>query len=540
MSELIHQVYKMLSSITWVILFQSLVVIFIGVSIIALESRKSGSTRKLYQRTLIGLALLFVLHLGLALLAILVRLEITEASSMPFILRGGALLSLIVFVWLWCFPQQNKTADILSLVFGGLVSIFILMGFFWLPSIGIGLDVNRLLLDLIGGIFAVIMLVVGIIILLVRKPALWGFGIFSFSVLITGYVLHMLGLLSNYDYPIAVFIAQLAVYPLLLLLLLRITPPVGGKQSEMSEKEDLLRHIEQQQAILDRRPSFTDPKILQSIIDIMDEVDQEVICQKIVLAVARIMRADLCALLLPPDEHGELAIGCGYDLKNENMIESFTISVEDLSEITTAMNNGEVCNFRVPTDFPELEKISGSLSLETTGPVLFVSVVSSSMEPISGLILLSPYSGREWTEGDEYYFNILARLMVHFLQHSREMANLKSQLAESHRMELVALDLYEEARVEHQLFLDQVSAFQEHEVGEQSKFDSLVASQQVHPDAQVEPIRVRDEEESADISRRWVPEFENSEIERLKSELQLALEEISLLKAELDEDSSGH
>jgi hypothetical protein len=350
----------------------------------------------------------------------------------------------------------------------------------------------------------------------------------------------MLGLLKNYDFPIAVFIAQLAVYPLLILLPLRLSPTVGGKQIEMSEKDDLLRHIEQQQAILDRRPSFTDPKILQSIIDIMDETEQDVICQKIVLAISRIMRADLSVLLMPPDENGEFLVGCGYDSKNENMIENFSISAEELPQIQIAMNKGEVRNFQDPSEVPELEKISGRLSLETTGPVLFVSVLSSSAEPISGLLLISPYSGREWSEGDEYYFNILARLMVHFLQHNREMANLKSQLAESHRMELVALDLYEEARVEHQLFLDQVSTFKEQEVGEKSKFDSLVASQQVHPDAQAEPIRVRDEEESADISRRWVPEFENSEIERLKSELHLALEEISLLKAELDEGSSGH
>ncbi len=531
----------MLSSNIWVILFQSLLVIFISGSIIALVSRKTGSARRLYQRSIIGLALLLVVNLGVWLLSILVQFEIIEVPSFPFIIRGAALLSLIIFVWLWSFPQQHKTADMISLVFGGLVFIFILLGIWWLPSIGIGLDVNRLLIDLVGGIFAVIMLTVGIFTLLVRKPALWGFGLFSFSILITGYALHMVGLLNNYDYPIAVFIAQLAVYPLLLLLPLRLPPPVGGKQSEMSEKEkeDLLRHIEQQQAILDRRPSFTDPKILQSIIDIMDEGDQEVICQKIVLTISRIMRADLCALLLPPDENGEIVVGCGYDSKNENMIENFAVAAEDLPEINTAINNGEVRNFLVPADFPELEVIAGSLSLETTGPVLFVSVLSSSEVPISGLILLSPYSGREWTEGDEYYFNILAKLLVHFLQHSREMANLNSQLAESHRMELVALDLYEEARVEHQLFLDQVSAFEEREVEERSRFDSLVASQQDHPDAQGEHMRLRDEEESADITRRWVPEFEDGEIERLKSELHLALEEISHLKAELDEGSSG-
>ena len=119
------------------------------------------------------------------------------------------------------------------------------------------------------------------------------------------------------------------------------------------------------------------------------------------------------------------------------------------------------------------------------------------------------------------------------------MANLRSQLAESHRIELEVRDLYEEAKIEHQLFLDQVSTFQEREYEVQAGIDSLETSKQVHPDAQVEQLRPRDEEESAEISRLWVPEYENSEIERLRSELQMALEEIALLKAELDEAHSG-
>ena len=541
MSELIHQAYSSLSTINWIIFFESLLITFIGLALVAVVIKQRESSRQVYQRTIIALAILLAVHSGEMLFAFLAQIDVVEGDIMPALLRGGALLSATVLVWLWCFPEKQQTADTIALVIGILASLILLLGILWLPSLGIGHEVNRLLIDLVGGVFALTLLAAGIVTILFRRPILWGFGLFSLSILAAGYVIHMIGLLNNYEYPTAVFIASIIVYPVLLLLPLRLTPPKVEQQPEMSdkEKEDLLRHIEQQQAILDRRPSFTDPKILQSIIDIMDETGQEEICQKIVLTISRIMRADICALLQPPVEDEELVVTCSYDSKIEKMCADISLPTESFPGINAAVRNGEIWNVPEQGDAPELALIAEKLSLKNAGPALLISVLSSTKDPISGLLLLSPYSGRVWTEGDEYYFKILAKLLVHFLQHSREMANLRSQLAESHRIELEVRDLYEETKIEHQLFLDQVSTFQEREYEEQAGIDSLETSEKVHPDAQVEQLRPRDEEESAEISRLWVPAYENSEIERLRSELQMALEEIALLKAELDEAHSG-
>jgi hypothetical protein len=267
----------------------------------------------------------------------------------------------------------------------------------------------------------------------------------------------------------------------------------------------------------------------------MSEEQLNEVCTKIAVTIGRIMRADICAVLSPPDEDGRIEINCGYDSKNEAVLEKVEFLSEQLARIQSANETGGVFNTTNLEDQEETSRVAQDLALGEAGPTLYIPVLNTKNELVAGVLLMSPYTGREWTDGDEYYIGILAKLLIYFFYQRKEMSNLKLQLEESRTLELEARDLYREAKLSHQLFLDQVSHFKEKDIPQRSRFEQLIASQTEGAEFQTGQEIISVEEASEEIAKRWIPEFETSELDRLQSELNLALQEISLLRSELDQ-----
>ena len=207
---------------------------------------------------------------------------------------------------------------------------------------------------------------------------------------------------------------------------------------------------------------------------------------------------------------------------------------DEVPQILSSFQTGNILNTTNAVDCKDIWNITKKLSLGEDNPALFIPVVNLNGS-VSGVLLMSPYTGREWTEGDEYYIGILAKLMVNFLFLRKEIRNLDIQLEEARSLELEARDLYQEARLKHQLFLEQVANFQEEDVTQQSRFEKLISSQSESADFQDLSGLDLLEEESEEIARHWRPEFGTDELERLQSELNLALQEIALLRSEIDQ-----
>ncbi|MFC2042677.1 hypothetical protein ACFLUA_00795 [Chloroflexota bacterium] len=502
-------------SLTYFIILQFSIV---GALLAAL-SRGHRHTGNTYRRTIVGLSVLLFLQVVLLTTALLTRFavippELIQAYSfLPVIERTIALLNIILIIWLWSYPDLIPSADT-SFLLLGLISILIMLASTgnWINQ-GAAANFNGTSVDLIASITALILLFAGIVITLIRRPVLWGFGFTMLFVLILGYLAHLVLLPQQGDYPLAVRLAQLAAFPLLLVLAQRIPRKERSLEKEIDEDEisGTLRYIQQQHAILDSRPSYTDPKVLQSLSDLFMDPNPRSVCQKITVTVARIMQADICLLIQPPNDDGEILIQCGYDSKRKMTLQNITLEGDMVPELSSTVLGGDVCVLPSDSTAPDLETLANRLGFDRSGSILALYVLSDDGKPISGIVLLSPYTGREWTQGDQYYLNVLAKLLVYFLQHSIEIAHLQDQLVVAQRTELETRQQLEHALTEEQVLMDQVSQFRE------------------------SAERMEADEQGDDIARQWVPESQLEEMEQLKGELQLALNEIALLNAALDE-----
>jgi len=519
MSEYYEPIMQLLNtgagSLTYFIILQFSI---IG-ALLAAFSRGHRRTGDTYRRTLIGLSMLLFLQVVLLVTALLVRFvdippELIQAYSfLPALDRIIALLSIILIIWLWSYPDLIPSADT-TFVLLGLIAVLIMLASTgsWINQ-GAAAIFNGTSVDLIASITALILLSAGIVIMLIRRPGLWGFGFTMLVVLGLGYLAHLILLTQQGDYPLAVRLAQMAAYPLLLVLAQRIPRNVMALEKEMDEDEisGTLSYIQQQHAILDSRPSYTDPKVLQSLNDLFMDPDPQSVCKKITVTISRIMQADICLLIQPPDDAGEILVLCGYDSNRKKILQNITLDADTLPELSSSVLGGNVCVLPADSTAPDLETFANSLALDKSGSILAVYVLSDDEKPISGIVLLSPYTGREWTQGDQYYLKTLAKLLVYFLQHSNEIAHLQDQLIVAQQTEDETRQQLEHALTEKQVLMDQVS--QSRESAE----------------------RIEADEQGDDIARQWVPESQIEEMEQLKGELQLALNEIALLSAALDE-----
>ncbi len=535
--QTVKQIYDMLSVSEAGIVIQSILLLFLGLGLLLTIRLKKEGNRSIFKRTVLGIVLLAVINIGLLVILIFENNILSLNLDVQFVYIGITLINIILIIWLWVFPEPEKAVDITAGLIGVLIIILVGLALFWLPSSGFYSYLENILFGIASGLAAFGFLLVGGLFLLFKRPALWGFGLLSLILILIGCVVQIIVLPYQYDYPAAVYLAFALSFPLFMILPFRFYWGLRSDELDFDkkEKEELLRHLEQQQAVLDRRPSYTDPKILQAIIEIMSQEQLNEVCTKIAVTIGRIMRADICAVLSPPDEDGRIEIYCGYDSKNEAVLEKVEFKSDQLPQIQSANVTGSVINTTNLDDQEETSRIAQDLALGEAGPTLYIPVLNSKNESVAGVLLMSPYTGREWTDGDEYYIGILAKLLIYFFYQRKDINNLKLQLDESRTLELEARDLYREAKLSHQLFLDQVSHFKEKDIPQRSRFEQLIASQTEGAEFQTVQEITSVEEASEDIAKRWIPEFETSELDRLQSELNLALQEISLLRSELDQ-----
>lgn len=481
MNDFLQQITNLLNSDVGGLTYHLVLAFSIAAALQASLSYSNASNTVQRRRMAVGLTLLLVLQVFLFISAILAwQGLIIGEIVMPSLDRAVALLSLITIVWLWAFPKAVRMADAATLLLGLLAVILVVLSTIWWVEQGSALPYNGSYPDLITSVSAIAISVFGIFILILQKPSGWGYGISMLALVLIGYCIHLL-VPSSGDYSGAVRLTQMAAFPLLLLLPQRllVSSATVLPMAAVEEKNGW-------DAWLEKRPSYTDPKVLHALLNLTSETDLERICFEITSTICRIMEADICLLVSPPDDGGNLAVHCCFDLANEVTVDDLILESEKFPELSTSMRLGRVCHLESESSSPDIAGLSGVLKIEKTGNVLLVPVLTSDGNPISGVILLSPSSERDWTQGDQYYLNILAKLMVYFLQNREEIIKLQTEL-DAARLEI--------------------------------RGSRSVMYQQ---------------------AGQWVPESSMEEIQNLNEELRLALDEIAQLKGTSNQIQSNN
>ena len=491
MNNFFQQVFSLLTtpagSLTYHLVLAFTVV---GVLQVAISHAKQADASQ-SKRMITGLSMLLLLQFALFISAALAWQDLIYGEIfLPAIDRMISLLSVIVIVWLWAFPKPSRLADGVTIMLALFsIGVATFASLYWF-QVAYGAPFNGSYPDTLISFVAIAILSLGLLLLLIKRPENWGSGLAMLALLLSGYLYNLAFPPPDGDYSGAMRLAQMAAYPLLFALPSRLasSAPKQTTTIQIIQEQPQMNLTEEQRAILENRPSYTDPKVLQSLLTLASERDFDRICCEIAASICRIMQSDLCLLVTPSGDSDKILLQCGYDVVQEKELSSFLMDSQSLPVLTAALKLGRVRRIPAGSTSPDLDTLVKSLNLDRSGNLLVVPVLSTEGSLVMGVVLLSPYSERDWSQGDQFYLTILAKLMVHFLQHSQEIVNLQNELADLKR-NMVLVDT-------------------------QTKTNLLALDEQT----------AQDESDARD-----------QELEQLRGELRLVLEEIAFLRLEAEQ-----
>jgi hypothetical protein len=149
--------------------------------------RRSGFPQG--KRMVIGLGILLLVQIIQFTLAILAWQNLFPLSTvLPPLERAIGLLILVVAAWLWLFPEPDVIADVATFFIGLLVLVFFFITYAWWGTQPFESTYNGSWADFASVIFALVLLGLSSLLMLIRRPNGWGFGLAMNMIFLGGYV----------------------------------------------------------------------------------------------------------------------------------------------------------------------------------------------------------------------------------------------------------------------------------------------------------------------------------------------------------------
>jgi signal transduction histidine kinase len=483
------------------------------------------------RRMVIGLSLLLLVRVVLFVLAGLAwQGLINEHILLPPVERAATLLSLILIIWLWCFPEPLRLADAATWLLCLLAVTGLALDLTWWISQGSSLDYNGTLADFIGEAASIVVILIGAIVLSVRKPNSWGIGLGLLGLALIGHALYLYLPSKEGDIAGVVRLAQMAYYPLLLVLPQRFPLPSTPPSAPATTPE--------------RRRIATDPKLLEIFITLGSEDDPTKVCPAITRSIASALLADICLLLTPPDEHGDMIIQCGFDLIREDYLPGASLSSRAAPLIATALNRGVPLRLPASSTSEDLRTLGDCLHLDRSGHLLVTPIVTDEGKPLAAILLLSPYSSRTWTNEEQTLVSNLSQPMAQLLQRIQSLATLKFNLNQAQQELEISHTEVEELRTETESLRNRLQTLEEQNEKNRLQAESLAAlivtqGEGTRPPAQgqVETAKPGKAEKKGKRAQEILQDQVEVKVESdyMEGELRLALEEVARLKAVLSD-----
>jgi len=484
------------------------------------------------QRMVLGLGLMLGLRFVLFLSAGLAQQGLSNPHILlPILDRTASVLSLIIILWLWIFPEPARLADAASGLLGMLTAAAAALSWAWWFGHFTESAFNASWLDFGWEFFAIALLISGIALLIIRRPNGWEYGLGMMVIASFGHILHLIIPQTDSDFPGFVRLAEMAAYPILFSLPRRFNPP----QKEIPVSEAAPATV--QQSIIQERPQYGIPlEHFKAMLSMLGESSGLELCKAISRVVAETMLSDICLVLLPPGKSGQLCFQCGYDLIREETLGRMMLDQERIPLLSSAMKKCRPLRLPASSTSQDMTSLGNILHLGSTGHLLAGFVQSPEGEPSLGILLLSPHSERRWSREDQKYLEEISKGLAPILHRSQQWAATRAEL-EKTKNDLQSFQaMLEETQIENQALKSEKDTLSREVLGEKraEELDTLKDEQKKTQDTisrlQVENRRLGEMVESL-IAEADTHELTTSG--QLRKELQKALEEIAQLEKQL-------
>jgi len=385
------------------------------------------------RRALIGLGILLIAQLTMFLFSGFGWQKIIDPKTiLPPMDRAFILFGIIWITWLYAFPEPSRAADsaaaLLSLLVVTALGLSLLL---WGPKSATG-NFNQSFDDWLWQTGSMLAAIAGVAILVIRKPnGMWN-GIILLLLGFLGHAGHLLIPVEG-NYSGIVRLAYMAAYPILLTLPQRfpVSTAAAPPQRPTTVKQDA--------GLPERRRYSTDPKTFHAMLALAAESTPTKVSQAITRAIAQTMLSDLCFLIYLTDNNNQMVIAGGYDLIREDSLEGGAMNKNAIPMLASALQRGRPLRMPASSTSADIKGLSDILGLTNPGHLLSVPILTPEKEPLGGVLLLSPYSDRNWTVEDQSFLSNIATSLVPIIRRSQKVNKLEMQTDQA-RMQVVELE----------------------------------------------------------------------------------------------------
>jgi signal transduction histidine kinase len=530
MGNWLEQVLKLLSTETGSLTYHLVLSFSVAGALQLVLSQRAQGAEARWRRTLLGLGILLTLQLTLfAISGLSWQAILAGEQLLPPLDRAFALLSLIIIVWLWCYPDPAPLADAGTLLLALLAGAAAVLGVLWWPVQPVDLAFNHTSADIAAQVIGLAILLFGVLALLARRPDGWGYGLAMFIVMAAGIGFHLLFAPSGGDYAIAIRLGQMIAYPFLLLLAQRF--PVVVERSPAAEEALSAAAPANQEEI--GLPG--DAQTWQNLSELAGKEDPDQIARGGVALLAQALGADLCLLLAAPDENGKIAVRSAYDINAKRYLEPVTLDGRRLPTVSSAMRMGRARRLPENSAVSDLTELANALGIERTGNLLLSPVLDQDGKLVASLLLLSPTTAKDWGPSEMAALSMLSKLLVQFLQRSQEMIAYQQDLTQLRQKVRLAQEQAQQAVEERQKLRDQMAVLKENAERDHLQLVALAAAGAAHEAMQKTLAELRTENEHLKETALQAERTWGDKTQELEGELRLALQEIALLQQSVNE-----
>jgi len=544
MTWLIDQILALLASDAGSLAYHVVLAFSIAAALQISFTQTTRLSSSLNRRALFGLGLLLLFQLALFVSSGLVWQGLVDGRAwLPLFDRSIILISLVVIVWLWCFPHPDPATDAASLMVAFLALVGSIFGSLWwiritqaaaaLDSAQGALGMNGSAIDYYFQIASLSVIGLGLALLIFRRPAGWGYGVFMLALLAGGHIAHML-LPYGGDYPIALRLFEMAAYPFLLVLPQRQLLEEGVAIPDYRQ-ESLDGSAAQSGETGISSVLNADPSLWKSLLALMDDLSGEQACKKIAATLAGAARAEFTFLVSPASQDGELHLQCGYEKSTGRYLDSAVLDARSLPILASCLRMGRVRRLAGASSSQDRLSLSKMYGLEGGGAMLFVPALGTESKSISGAILVAGQQTNDWNADEQATIGLLTRFMIEYLQSAQRAAQTRLELEQARQSNRRVQDQTQIVYEENQKLRDQIAVQQESLQRDQdqiAQMSSLISEQ-----SGLQQIITRLNEEKLSFQQSLIQAEQEAERKRLPltGELRLALEEVSLLRSTLAE-----
>lgn len=495
MMSFIQQVFTLLTSDPGNLTYHLVLAFSIAGALQVAIFREWGADIRRGKRLLVGLILLLLLRILLFLGAGLAWQRISQAEYLlPLVDRVVSFLGVVIITWLWAYPEPKRAADWMFSLVGALSLTISLWGILLWVNLGSHQTVNGSWFDLYASAMTGFFLCLGGLFLVIRRQSGWLTGLFLLLILAGGYVLHYYTLPQNGDYSGAVRLSQLIAYPLLLLL-----PQRAASRNVHTTGEELSRTPTLEQDKVDRSLKAFDWQSWKPLFELGADAPLEQVWQTMAGCLCRGMGAEVCVLLSPPDSATRLQVLAVYQGDTTQPCPAGAFETVQIPVIAAAFRQGRAFRLPASSTSPDVASLARLLSMDRIGHVLAAPVLTSNGRAALGIVLLSPVADeRPWKVEHQHQLGEATHILAYILQHAEHVASLQAELAQTR--------------------LDVISAQEQVKSGmsEQHRLMDLVTT-------------LRQKLDTTNVDAWPQP---SDELEQVKGELQLALQELASLREE--------